>query len=457
MRTSILVLTVLALVTSPLSAQDRGSTSMFFDQPARLLMAPDEAAEPDSPEAAPVEMPWLIPHSDYSGDLWTRPALTGDWGGLRQKMMDKGLRFDVSLVQTLQRNLGGGRDYRTAYSGGMDFGLQLDTGKAGLWPGGLLVIRGEARYGDASNPDSGALMPVNSNALFPVPGQDTCALSDFNFTQFLAPWVGVTFGKYSPREANVFAHDETSQFMNTAFFINPVAGMAIPLGFLGAGVLVRPTDSFNVMTLVLDSEGETNASGFDTAFDRGVSVLQVAELGIKPCGLPGHQRVGWTWSDRVRMQLQQNPRAIIGAILTGNPGLLSTQGSDWSLMYDFDQYVYTVPDKPDRGIGLFGRFGFSDGDVNPIEAFYSVGVGGKGMISGRDNDTFGLGYYYLALSDDLPRMIRSRAQDEQGVELYYNIEVTPWLHITPDIQIIDPARKAVDTTVVAGVRVKIDF
>ena len=46
---------------------------------------------------------------------------------------------------------------------------------------------------------------------------------------------------------------------------------------------------------------------------------------------------------------------------------------------------------------------------------------------------------------------------EQGVELYYNIAVTPWLHVTPDLQIISPAGKSVDTTVVAGLRVKIDF
>jgi Carbohydrate-selective porin, OprB family len=56
---------------------------------------------------------------------------------------------------------------------------------------------------------------------------------------------------------------------------------------------------------------------------------------------------------------------------------------------------------------------------------------------------------------------------EQGVELFYNIAVTPWLHVTPDLQFIDEARnkapliganrKAIDTAVVAGLRVKIDF
>lgn len=79
------------------------------------------------------------------------------------------------------------------------------------------------------------------------------------------------------------------------------------------------------------------------------------------------------------------------------------------------------------------------------------------MIPSRDNDSFGLGYYYLAISDEFPRVIERRTQDEQGVELYYNIAITPWLHITPDLQVIEPAREDVDATVVAGVRMKIDF
>lgn len=44
------------------------------------------------------------------------------------------------------------------------------------------------------------------------------------------------------------------------------------------------------------------------------------------------------------------------------------------------------------------------------------------------------------------------------MELYYNIEVTPWMRITPDLRFIDPGRKRFSgTAVVAGVRMRIDF
>ena len=82
---------------------------------------------------------------------------------------------------------------------------------------------------------------------------------------------------------------------------------------------------------------------------------------------------------------------------------------------------------------------------------------GKGIVPKRDNDTFGVGYYYLDMSDDIPAM--GNQHSEQGVELYYNFEVTPWLHITPDLQvIIDPGGNSDDdVAIAAGVRAHVTF
>ena len=45
---------------------------------------------------------------DYSGDLWSRSALTGDWGGFRNTMAKKGINLDVDLVQGVQGLNSGG-------------------------------------------------------------------------------------------------------------------------------------------------------------------------------------------------------------------------------------------------------------------------------------------------------------------------------------------------------------
>jgi porin len=301
-------------------------------------------------------------------------------------------------------------------------------------------------------------MPVDMNALFPVPKQDKATLSELYYLQFLTPWLGVMAGKMSPRDANVFAHDETEQFMNIAFNINPVIGTTLPiLCTLAAGGILRPRDWFMLTTLALDSEGGCDKSGFDTVLKRGTSVIQTAEFTIKPFGLPGHQRVGWTWTDRSQIQFSQSPIDIIEAIITGSTAGLKREKKDWSVIYDFDQYLYLQPGSTDRGLGLFGRVGVGNKIVNPIQGFYSIGLSGKGLVPGREKDSFGIGYYYIHLSEELPRFIKKRGRDEQGGELYYNVAVTPWLHLTPDLQIIHPAAKKVNTTVVGGLRFKADF
>jgi porin len=100
----------------------------------------------------------------------------------------------------------------------------------------------------------GALLPVDTLSLYPNPGDDVTAVTDLYFVQFLSEWFGVMAGKMSPRDANVFASDETSQFMNTGFTFNPALATTLPLDFLAAGAILRPTDWFNIVTLVLDSE-----------------------------------------------------------------------------------------------------------------------------------------------------------------------------------------------------------
>ncbi len=54
--------------------------------------------------------------------------------------------------------------------------------------------------------------------------------------------------------------------------------------------------------------------------------------------------------------------------------------------------MWSPNNDPTRGIGIFFRFGSSDGQVNPIKYTYNVGVAGNGVVPGRPADTFGLGW-----------------------------------------------------------------
>ena len=129
-------------------------------------------------------------------------------------------------------------------------------------------------------------------------------------------------------------------------------------------------------------------------------------------------------------------------------------------MYNFDQYLVVDPCDPNRGWGLFGRAAISDGNPNPLHWFLSLGIGGSSPICGRERDSFGMGWYYIGLSDELGpianRLLRPR--DETGVELYYKATITDWCELTADVQVLEPAvRRNATTAVVAGLRGNIEF
>ena len=85
------------------------------------------------------------------------------------------------------------------------------------------------------------------------------------------------------------------------------------------------------------------------------------------------------------------------------------------------------------------------------------GIGGRGILPDRPNDQFGIGYYYIDLISGPVADLIGLEGSEQGVEIYYEAEVVPWFHVTPDLQIIDPGLSANDTAVVLGLRANVSF
>jgi porin len=407
-----------------------------------------------SAQGQPFETP------NYAGDLWSRPALTGDWEGLRNRLADRGVTFEVDFGSVVQGIVDGGRDTTTRWSGWNQLVLKLDSQKLGLWPGAFLMLRGEAAYNQPVNVNVGAVLPVNMEPLLPLPARNEFVLSHVVFSQFLSEQFGITLGKLDTTggDMNEFAHGRgDKQFMNLALQFNPLPTSVAPYSTLGLGLVYLPIKDLILTFSVVDTEGEANRTGFDTLFKDGTTLAGEARLTIRPFGLTGHQLLGYSWSNKTFNSLEQDPRTIIGNILFGTP--LNKEEGSWVFYYNFDQYLYHEPGDSAQGFGIFGRFGISDGRANPFHQFYSFGFGGKGLVPGREKDQWGIGYYYLKMSDNLPRILRNRLglDHGQGGELYYNIEVARWLHITPDLQIIRPAREDTDTAVVLGVRMKIDF
>ena len=433
----------------------------------------------------------------YAGDLWTRPRLTGDWFGGRDWLAKHGLTLDVDMTQVLQ-GVSSGRNTGVSYDGIVNYELNTDTGKMGLWPGGFLKVQAFTTYGTLANDDSGALVPVNIIGILPQPDDNiSTGLMNLTLAQFLSTWFGIAVGKFNTLggDDNAFAHNLNTQFLNTALNFNPVLSLA-PFSAYGGALIFLPLKGSIVTISVVDPDGTASNNDISQAFAHGVFVNAEGRATIKPFGLVGHQDLGFFWSDKTRFSIDQDPSNIARLLVDNrfprirDPGPLlrrllerffpqllvptqpaRTEGTTWAVYYNFDQYLWSPEGHPDRGVGMFFRFGISDGNPNPVRYAYNVGVSANGVVPGRPNDSMGLGWARTQLSTDFVPFLRQQfhlgLNVEDAVELYYNAVLTPWLNLSASMQVVDSAvgktissnRRLVDmpTSVVGGLRMYIRF
>ena len=391
----------------------------------------------------------------YSGDLLSRSTLTGDWGGYRNEWDQKGITFDFNITQIGQGVVNGGKSSAWQYGGRGDLTINLDSQKLGLWPGGFFNLELEGNWASSVNSSTGALMPVNTNQTFPLPPGDIFGVPAWNFTQFLSPYFGLGIGKFATitntsGDMNEFAHGKgDTQFMNMALNFNPLLAFTVPYSTLGTGLIVLPTKDPKeaiVSLFVMSANGNPTTSGFEDLNGNAIVVAGEGRLRTNFFGLTGHQLFGTTFSNKKFTSIDQRlDQDVI------ENGVVKAEKGSWNIYYNFDQYLYEPKKGVDRGIGLFGRLGVSDGNPNFMKFFGSFGVGGKGMFESRPHDQFGWGFYYINIDNprlgiDIPRLPGlSRnvefLRDEYGFEAYYNFAITPWALLTPDIQVIRGAQK----------------
>jgi porin len=344
----------------------------------------------------------------------------------------------------------GGKSGVWQYGGRGDMVLDLDSGKLGLWPGGFLNVEAEGNWASSVNGNTGAIASVNTNQIFPIPTGDNFDLTALNFTQFLSPYFSVTFGKYATLtptagDMNEFAHGKgDTQFMNSSLNVNQVLFFEAPYSALGAGITGLPTkDPAEAILsfLVFQTNGQANTSGFSDLDGNQLTFSSEGRIRTNFFGLTGHQLVGQTFSNKKFVSIDQR----LGNVLES--GSLSGKKGSWTIYYNFDQYLYEPKKGADQGVGIFGRFGATDGNPNFMHFFYSLGVGAKGMLS-RPHDQFGLGWYLIDVNNPTLQGVFRTAKllrDEYGFEAYYNLAIAPWAQLTPDIQIVRGAQKNTHT------------
>jgi carbohydrate-selective porin OprB len=108
-------------------------------------------------------------HCCQQKGLMERTQLTGDWGGRRNALAERGVVVDSSLTQFYQGVTSGGAEQTFRYGAKMDLILDFDTEKMGLWKGGNVFAHAVSwNFGQNSNADATFVAPVNGNLLYPT-------------------------------------------------------------------------------------------------------------------------------------------------------------------------------------------------------------------------------------------------------------------------------------------------
>ena len=392
-------------------------------------------------------------------DLWTREHLTNGFWGLQPSLAEHGVVYDAQLTQFYQGVANGGRDQTFEYGGKLDQFFIFQGEKLGLWSGFEVIMHADTRFGEDVIAEAAPLAPVNNNMLYPSLDNET-AITGLQFMQALNEDWAISFGRINTLDLIQTILPQTGRgvdgFMNTSTFLPLTLGVTVPLVFNGAGILKMRDERIQGGILVLDPRNIPTVSGVDDMFSNGAAVLGLWRIFTDLGGKPGAHLFAGTWAGGDFTSLDGHNWVVV----PGQGIVPGQQTGSWSLLYVLEQQLWADRCNEKRSVGLLSEWGYADRETNPYEWICNVSLQANGLIGAREADSMGISWFYNGLSSDLKNLLSPplNVRDLTGVEVYYNAAITPWFHLTTDLQVVEPAeRNNYDTAFILGLRAKINL
>ena len=363
--------------------------------------------------------------------------------------------FYGEYTSTFQGLESGGHDQGYEYGGKIDVFVKVDTSQLGLWQGGTFHSHVEYRHGKASNNSGflgGALWPVNTALALPLGAHEELEASSLYLNQRLEESSSILVGKINVLD--LLAKDKffggwgNRRFMHVAF-VAPPSGVLPPTIF--GAIINKKTKSINWTAMLFDPNDRTTDYLPDDLFSDGVNFSLSGASSRVFLGRESSASLGVVYSTK-------RGKDLSGSMLPSNLASGTKKGS-YSLSLQLYHALFPQDNDNGRDWGLFMKASLADGNPNPIKASVISGISGNALFSNRKQDSFGLGYFYYAFSDELTKNTATSSgfDDEHGIEMFYSYTVADWFHVTTDIQFIDPARVSYDKTLILGLRTNIRF
>ncbi|MEM9016829.1 MAG: carbohydrate porin, partial [Verrucomicrobiota bacterium] len=376
---------------------------------------------------------------EADSSFWTRETLLGDWGGFRTQAASNGISWDVTHTSIYAGVFeGDARDKDFDWVHRFDALVRGSTEQLGLWKGGGYQVHLETTYGEATNRSfsrTGGLWPANSATTTPLGEAGNLVATSLFLTQKVGEEGSLIIGKINALDLlesdPFFGGWGRDRFSNLAF-VAPPSGVVPPV-IMGA-IYNYHLDPVTITFMAFDPNDWTGDYWPTGLFDEGVNLSLGATWAGEIAGRSSTLGVSATYSTQEGIDLRD---------LLVPPGLVAgTEDGAYNVSLSASHLFWESPDHLGKGLGLYLKAAIADGNPNPIESSVIGGVAAYGLCASRPDDVFGIGYYHYDFSNALRFAAAPLIplQDETGVEFFYNLAVTPWFHVTADLQWIRPIR-----------------
>jgi porin len=428
------VIAALLVMASLVRAEDPAATPA----PASTTEEHEPVAPPGRGQFEPDMTEVLRGVQSRTRVLRERDYLTGDWGGLRDRLKGWGVFPNAAYFADILGNPVGGEIHKVRYAHDIGVDLLLDFQRMIGLEGSRLHVTMSSRTGNDLSADIGNVITVAQTCC-----EFTTRLVTLAYEQSLLEHrLDIRIGRLSTGD-DFLTSPLYLLFVSSGLDSNPfgplldVPYFAYPDAAWGARIRARPVRPLYVAVGVYNGDGSVarnGAHGVDFSFhDRGV--LLTFEAGYEPAHhvkelLPGHYIVGGYYhTGRFRRFDAPADSNLPSAFEHGNGGYY----------FLVDQMVY-------REVGNQGLWPFAavtlapSEEINTMPLFASGGLTYRGLIPGRDDDTALASLMYGQFSRDLRRAQAGSPQGQQDFEMVlewsYIIQLAPWLHFQPDFQYI---------------------
>ncbi len=369
---------------------------------------------------------------------WSADTLTGDWGGARAALYDRGVTVELAHTSDLLANTSGGLARGGAWLMNTDASIGLDLDKLAGWGGGSAFVEYHFQHGNQAQDFNGAYVGSFAGVSNIETGTTT--------GQFYQAWAQQNSADDSlSLLAGLYAID--SEFYVTdssGLFLQPPYGMSaemaqagrngppvFPMGALG--IRLKYTGSnFYAQGAVTDGvPGNPNdPRGTQIRLDKGDGALSLAEFGYTPEVAEG--QISKTSLGMWRYTARANDLVEVDAF--GNP----IQRIDQGFYVLTEQVLYSEQNNAGQGLVGFARFGTVNKDAYQADWSVSLGLNYQGLLDGRDDDAAGIAITTSHASDKYRQLMGSTSA-ETVIEMTYSAQLFPWLSVQPSLQrIIHP-------------------